>query len=542
VSDPMRVLLLNPPGKRTYIRDYFCSKTTKSNYLFHPVDLVVLSGTVGSEHEVAVLDAMAERLDPAAASARIAAFAPDVIVALVGSVSWDEDRVFLAGEARKGRRVVGIGDVLHEASEERMREEPWLDACLHVFANGDVLAWLRGVEGVEAPKVAVVGAGSRGGATAMSDETAAERGVELGSALASGDARPGSAPANRARDMDGNHAPVGAGTALGDDGLPAAWSAIEDMTVRGADGEPVRLLRLDRKKRKGGFRVPRPRHELFPEHGYRFSFARDGRFATVLSDYGCPYPCTFCVIGTLGFQTRPVEDVLEELDALRARGVHEVFFMDQTFGVVKGRGLELCAALAERGDLSWTAFTRPDTATDEMLGAMKAAGCHTVIMGVETGESELLAAYEKGYDVPEVEAAFARAKRHGLRTVGTFIIGLPEETEATLERTLNLALRLPLDFMSLNMAVPRFGTSFRGAALAMGLAEEGDLVMDQGGADAFLPTNTLDRATMLKLKKSLVRKFYLRPGYLWRRLKDVKSPRELGRQVREGLALLRINV
>ena len=32
----MRVLLLNPPGERIYIRDYFCSKTTKSNYLFHP--------------------------------------------------------------------------------------------------------------------------------------------------------------------------------------------------------------------------------------------------------------------------------------------------------------------------------------------------------------------------------------------------------------------------------------------------------------------------------------------------------------------------
>ena len=58
----MRVLLLNPPGERVYIRDYFCSKTTKSNYLFHPIDLVMLSGTVGSRHEIAVLDAIAEDL------------------------------------------------------------------------------------------------------------------------------------------------------------------------------------------------------------------------------------------------------------------------------------------------------------------------------------------------------------------------------------------------------------------------------------------------------------------------------------------------
>ena len=38
----MKVLLLNPPGRRIYIRDYLCSKTTKSNYLFHPIDLLVL--------------------------------------------------------------------------------------------------------------------------------------------------------------------------------------------------------------------------------------------------------------------------------------------------------------------------------------------------------------------------------------------------------------------------------------------------------------------------------------------------------------------
>ena len=67
----MRVLLLNPPGERVYIRDYFCSKTTKSNYLFHPIDLVVLSGTLDECHDVSVLDAIAEALTPEQARARI---------------------------------------------------------------------------------------------------------------------------------------------------------------------------------------------------------------------------------------------------------------------------------------------------------------------------------------------------------------------------------------------------------------------------------------------------------------------------------------
>jgi hypothetical protein len=105
-----------------------------------------------------------------------------------------------------------------------------------------------------------------------------------------------------------------------------------------------------------------------------------------------------------------------------------------------------------------------------------------------------------------------------------------------------MAVELDMDFMSLNMAVPRFGTPFRERALELGLADAQDLVMDQGGADAFLPTSTLDRAKMLALKKRMVRRFYLRPGYLWRRVTDTRSWYELTAQVREGFALLRRNV
>lgn len=455
----MRVLLLNPPGEQVYIRDYFCSKTTKSNYLFHPIDLVVLSGTLAAHHDVAVLDCIAERLSPQAARARIEALAPDVIVSLVGSVSWNQDKAFLADQAARGRRILALGDVLQERSDVRLREEPWIEAALHVFTNQDAVHYLAG-------------------------------------------------------------------------NLPQ----VEEMTVRDDRGRVWRIR--GRRTQRGSYRVPRPRHELFPQQGYHFSFAKHARFATVLTDYGCPYQCTFCVISTLGFQTRPVEDVLEELDSLRARGIREVFFLDQTFGVQRARALELCAELERRADLSWTTFTRPDRADDELLAAMARAGCHTLIMGVETADDELLAQYKKVYTREDVVAGFGRAKRHGLRTVGTFIIGLPEETEETLQRSLELALELELDFMSLNMAVPRFGTPFRTRAIELGLVDPADLVMDQGGAEAFLPTRTFDREAMLAMKKRMVRRFYLRPGYLWRRLRSARSLYELRAQAREGLALL----
>jgi len=460
----MRVLLLNPPGRRLYVRDYFCSKTSKSNYLYHPVDLLALSGSLAAEHELGVLDAMAERLDARRAHERIEAFAPEVVVSLVGSVSWEEDRAFLREVARRGPRgprIIVLGDLFQEDAPQKLASEPWIEAALHDFASGDAAAYLAGRTG------------------------------ELG-----------------------------------------------DVTLR----EGCVPRRVHGRRASSEWRMPRPRHELFPERGYRFSFARRTPFATLLTDYGCPYPCSFCVIGTLGHRARPVLDVLEEVDFLRARGTRELFFADQTFGVRRARALELCAALAARGDLSWTAFTRPDLADRELLPAMARAGCHTLILGIESADEALLSTYRKGYRTSDARRAVALARELGMRTVGTFILGLPEETEQSLERSLALALELELDFLSFNVAVPRFATPFRARALELGLARERDLVMDQSGSAPFLATLALSRDELVRHKRRWVRRFYLRPRYLWRRLRDVRDVRELGRQAREGLALLARNL
>jgi len=47
---------------------------------------------------------------------------------------------------------------------------------------------------------------------------------------------------------------------------------------------------------------------------------------------------------------------------------------------------------------------------------------------------------------------------------------------------------------------------------------------------------------MLALNRRMVRRFYLRPSYLWRRATSAKSLFELRSQAREGLALLFRNV
>jgi radical SAM superfamily enzyme YgiQ (UPF0313 family) len=261
--------------------------------------------------------------------------------------------------------------------------------------------------------------------------------------------------------------------------------------------------------------------------------------SVVLTDYGCPYPCTFCVIPTLGFALRPVTDVLEELAHLRRLGVREIFFIDQTFGVRRERTLELCRAMtAQRFGFRWSCFSRADVATPEVLAAMAEAGCHTIIFGVESGNEETLLRARKLLTLNQIEQGLVACQRAGIRTAGTFILGLPGETREQVQKTIAWSLRLPLDFASFNVAVPRAATLLRAEALRAGLISRATQIMDQSGLAGAMRTQQLSAQEVLDLRREALRRFYLRPGYLLRRLLGLRSWRDFFTQAVDGWSVL----
>ena len=141
-----RVLLLNPPADRLYIRDQFCSHLSKGTYYWQPLDLLMLSARLHAEgFELAVVDAVAEHLPASTALRRIAAFRPDAVVFLTGSDTVDADLLFVEAVKRQGVAVaVGIGDVLRAKGEELLARYPHIDACLNDFVTHGLPAYLRG--------------------------------------------------------------------------------------------------------------------------------------------------------------------------------------------------------------------------------------------------------------------------------------------------------------------------------------------------------------------------------------------------------------
>ena len=457
------LLFLNPPGRHVYLRDYFCSKISQADYINHPIDFVFLSGLLKTAYDLHLIDAIVEELDDRDCLVQIKKFQPQVVVGLIGSVSFSEDVAFYERlKSELDVRLILIGDILREPRRQRLHELSFAEAFLHDFSGRDLLKYLHG-------------------------------------------------------DND-----------------------LRNMTVR--RGGQVFAYPME-PARGGALELPAPEHQLFLDKNYRYPFVKRQPFATLMTSYGCPYCCTFCVMPTLGWEVRPVENVLQELEVLGSLGIQELFFLDQTFGIPRQRAFRLLKKMERfRYRFGWVCFTRPDLLHDELLLQMKAAGGHTIILGLESGSQEILDAVRKDYRKDEVKSGFHRCAKLGIRTVATVLLGLPEETVETFRKTMAFLKQVNPDLASFNVAVPRMGTPIRKEAIELGLIPRDFDRMDQSGSEIAMPSLTLNREQIAALRRKAVAEFYFRPGYLarqlWKCSRSFSLP-ELHIQLRQGYHLLR---
>jgi radical SAM superfamily enzyme YgiQ (UPF0313 family) len=184
----------------------------------------------------------------------------------------------------------------------------------------------------------------------------------------------------------------------------------------------------------------------------------------MLTSRGCPARCTFCANYVTGraFRYRSTDSVVQEIEAWHEHGLSFFPIWDDAFTVRRARVLELCAAF-ERLEFpfGFSAITRANLVTHDLLAAMRRGGLAHVNFGVESGDDDVLAAIRKGIRTDQVVRALEIAKELDLTTACNFMLGFPQEDEAALERTLRFMERIaPLTdtFSTLGVVVPFPGT------------------------------------------------------------------------------------
>jgi anaerobic magnesium-protoporphyrin IX monomethyl ester cyclase len=267
-----------------------------------------------------------------------------------------------------------------------------------------------------------------------------------------------------------------------------------------------------------------PLHEQLPLKNYQVSHGRSKPLTSVLTAYGCPSKCGFCVSGRINYRYRSADNVISELEHVKQIGVKEIFFRDNVFGAVKKQAFPLMNQMIENDyRFSWIADTRANLITEESAPLMKKSGCHALHIGVETATNEILKKYHKGLTVEKMKKPFKIARANGIQTLGYFIVGLPGETLDDIKRTIDFAIELDCDFASFNMPIPIIGTDLRDEAIQKGWVNKKGSDIYDGSISPIIETDQLTRDEILQMKTLAFRKFYLRPSFMLKKIVNIRT-------------------
>jgi radical SAM superfamily enzyme YgiQ (UPF0313 family) len=211
-------------------------------------------------------------------------------------------------------------------------------------------------------------------------------------------------------------------------------------------------------------------------------------WASVQTVRGCPKHCSFCSVWRTDGQKprqRQHQSVIEEIVALRRIGFRFIALADDNFYPVTLTDLrlaheqnnaarleELTAIRAERFQLMeelaklpadmvfYTQITMEAAEDGEFLNAMRKANIKGALVGVESVTPEGLKAVYKdfNYSGEALAKQLLAFEEHGVHVLGSFIFGLPTDTPATFDATVDMAVKAGITFAQFVMMTPFPGT------------------------------------------------------------------------------------
>lgn len=183
----------------------------------------------------------------------------------------------------------------------------------------------------------------------------------------------------------------------------------------------------------------------------------------IVTSRGCIYNCSFCAMPLITgrtIRTRSISEVIKEIKLAKEKypSLKEIQLLDDCFSANSKRVIEFCKVYKEAGiNLSWVVAPgfRADGINEEVLLALKDAGMRPLIkLGVESYVPHVFELVEKGEAFEDINNAVKLCKKHGFKTQGFFIIGLPEDTKEGVLYTRKIAQEVGFDSIGFQMLMP----------------------------------------------------------------------------------------
>ena len=153
----------------------------------------------------------------------------------------------------------------------------------------------------------------------------------------------------------------------------------------------------------------------------------------------CPFACTFCNYPTMAGEhvVTKLENIESQLKYLHSIRTTDLVFIDDTFNVPLPRFKNLLRMmLREKLTFRWISFFRCSNADEEAIQLMQEAGCAGVLLGIESGDPQILKYMNKQATLDGYKWGMDRLHKRGIATFASLICGFPGETEASVANTI----------------------------------------------------------------------------------------------------------
>lgn len=275
--------------------------------------------------------------------------------------------------------------------------------------------------------------------------------------------------------------------------------------------------------------MPQAAWDLLPMHLYRAhnwhcfdDIEHRSPYGAIYTSLGCPFNCVFCCInapfGKPGIRYRSPKKVVEEIDLLvDTYGVRNLKIVDELFVLHEPHYMGIVDLLIERNyDLNIWAYARVDTVKPENLPRMKLSGINWLALGIESANPQVRDSASKRMQVQDIKEIVRAIQGAGIRVIGNFIFGLPEDTLETMQETLDLAMELNCEFVNLYSAMAYPGSRLYEIAGGKGwrLPEKWHGYSQHSYEALPLPTKHMTAAEVLRFRDDAFHAYFSNQAYL----------------------------
>lgn len=485
----MKILLGNPPWRKPGFYGVRAGsrwphfERESSSYMPFPFQLAYAAAVLERERfEVRLVDGIAERMTDDAYLARLADFAPDLVIHEISTISISHDMRIIDAARRRlggGARIAVCGLHVLAHDPEFLRRQPAVDFSL--------------IGEYELTSLELARRLSEGGP------------VDGVAGLVYRDAA-GTPRANPRRPLVKDL-----------DSLP--WPARHLLPMNAYHDTP------------GG--IPEPSVQMWSSRGcpFRCSFCAWPQIVYGSRAYRARDPIR-------------VVDEMEHL--VRERGFKSVYFDDDTFNVGRDRVLAICRGITRRRlGVPWAIMARADLMDEKVLAALKQAGLHALKYGVETVDQGILDRCGKDLDIGKTEAMIRLTRKLGILYHLTFTFGLPGETRESIRKSIDWCIRMDPDTVQFSVSTPFPGSRFYDELEAKGHIMSRDWEEYDGFFHSVVRTESLGPEEILEGRNAAVKAWethvarrvrrrrlrgYLRPRYA---AAAIRSPGRAIRKLRE---------